>query len=70
MINMKQTRRSVTTVSGTVTAEELRTALELPRDAVILFQVPTGGDYSGDRLAIDEHPLIVTWQVIKDEVIL
>lgn len=53
---------------GKITLQNLREAFELPVDAAISIQVPSGGDYSGDILGIGSvwiPHLIVSWKETK-----
>lgn len=51
-----------TTEVRSYSAADIREALDLPQGAQMELQVPSGGDYSGVRLDIDEFDggLIVT----------
>lgn len=50
-----------TTQNYVITAEEIRKALDLPKDAKIFVQVPGGGDWSNTDLEIDsDTPLRAT----------
>jgi hypothetical protein len=50
--------------------EDVTDATYVPNDAEIFVQIPGGGDYSGEPLAITERcPIILRWKVRKEEVI-
>lgn len=53
---MKRTVRRTTTerVEQVITAEELRQILLLPVGTKLTIDVPSGGDYSGCTLGVDE----------------
>lgn len=52
----------------TIDASLLREAFDLPENATIEFYVPTGGDYSGMTLSLDEYPVIARYsRTVKEE---
>lgn len=66
------TKKTVTIIHEdrlTLTGEDLLNLLHqagvivpLYNHAEVTFTVPSGGDWSGDDIAIDdEHPIVVTW---------
>jgi hypothetical protein len=51
---------------GTISASDLRKAFRIPAGASITFTVPTGGDYSGQNLDLEDgYALIVEWEELK-----
>ena len=54
--------KTVTQVTAVITADNIRSAFDLPADAKISFDVPGGGDWSNTRLGIDEYPLTAEWK--------
>lgn len=39
----------------------------VPKDAEVTITVPSGGDYSGMTLPIDDCNLVVTWQEVEQD---
>jgi hypothetical protein len=54
---MKFEKTAIVIKTGKITRNMLIEALDLPDNADIWFDVPTGGDWSGMRLSIDGGPL-------------
>ena len=52
--------------SGTINASDLRKAFKIPDRADITFQVPGGGDWSGQAVNVDdeEQVISVSWEEI------
>lgn len=44
-----------------ITADEIRKRFRLPEDAVVAFRVPTGGDYSGENVIVEDGELAARW---------
>jgi hypothetical protein len=48
--------------------EKMLKAYDLPKDARLYFSVPTGGDYSGEDIEIDDtNPIRVVWRTSTHE---
>ena len=55
-----------TTMEVALTARDIISALGLPDDAKVFFEVPTGGDYSGCTLDIDDDtPVRARWVKVE-----
>ena len=58
-MNIKETSITKTKHEGTITSKDIIRALELPKDAKLEFDVPSGGDYSG--MSLDVESIRVSW---------
>jgi hypothetical protein len=55
-----------TRYSGTINANDLRKAFRIPTDADITFTVPSGGDWSGQAVDLDDgHVIHVSWEEVR-----
>jgi hypothetical protein len=61
--HIRTTRKTIVSHSAMITANDIRKAFDLPEKARIVFEVPSGGDYSSCALDIEEYPLRVSWEV-------
>lgn len=51
-----------------ISAEEIREAFSLPKNARIKFHVPGGGDWSNTDIDISaKDPIIATWEEVREE---
>lgn len=64
MLLKKRIVREVnTTIEAEITEEEIRAAFSLPEDAEIFMEIPGGGDWSNEDLAVDKkRPLKARWK--------
>lgn len=61
-VSKKQTVTTVSTFQTAISAEMIRAAFGLPKDARVYFVVPGGGDWSNTDIDIDRnHPICVEW---------
>lgn len=60
---------TTTTSTATITADDLQKALGLPKEAKIYFDVPGGGDWSNERIQLDnnEHGLTAVWKTMAED---
>jgi len=58
---MKKTTTLMTTHKGKLHKAELADLLGVPQSANIYVNVPTGGDWSGGPLDIQDAPIYVEW---------
>lgn len=58
---MEKTTILTTTHKGTLHKAELADLLGIPQSAQIYVNVPTGGDWSGETLDIQDAPIHIQW---------
>jgi hypothetical protein len=65
----KVTKRTTTTEHyGALTGNMIRKALGLPDNARVFFDVPGGGDWSNERIDLDDHHrLYVTYTEVMED---
>ena len=51
------------TYGGTITLKDLQKAFGIPEDAEVTVAVPSGGDYSGQKLDVGE--IQVRWERVE-----
>lgn len=63
----------ITKTTITLNAKDIRELLQAPATARVTFQVPSGGDYSGDKLNLTERSnamdsiVEVMWEQVETE---
>tara|TARA_R110000824_G_scaffold39346_3_gene119108 strand:- start:544 stop:753 length:210 start_codon:yes stop_codon:yes gene_type:complete len=61
------TRTTTTEHYGALTGDMIRKALGLPDNARVFFDVPGGGDWSNERIDLDDnHRLYVTYTEVME----